>query len=84
MSEQLNWENLRRNKCPKCGKAIMQGLYAEPSPSIKDRWLNHPCGFSIRESRYAEIVADRTSRIIDEENEKQKENRGSVGLEESR
>lgn len=76
----MKWENLRKNKCPKCGKDMMDGLVAEPY--VSDRVLKHPCGFQIGERRYGEIVADRTGRYIDEEIRRQKEE-GDVGLEES-
>lgn len=58
-TEKMEWFNLKKNKCPKCGKDFMLGL------ATVDGLLAHDCGFRIRESRYKEIVNDMVKRDID-------------------
>ncbi len=48
----MQWWNLKRNKCPQCGKDWVFDLTAV------DGLLAHGCGFKIRQTRYNEVVAD--------------------------
>lgn len=58
----MNWENLAKNKCPKCGKdtAIRSPYNYDSETAV----LEHPCGFSISRERYSAIVGDRTGQAI--------------------
>ena len=61
----LNWNNLRVNLCPQCGKDFNQGLKIAPKrdmvTNIVDNLMSHPCGFRIRESKFSKLVADKTN-----------------------
>ena len=48
----LDWENLRRNKCPKCSKDLAKSI------NIKTMIFECPCGFKISQKRYKEIVTN--------------------------
>jgi hypothetical protein len=51
--KKLNWYNLKKNKCPKCGKDWAFDL------TVVDGVLAHGCGFKISEKKYREILNDR-------------------------
>lgn len=61
----MNWSNLKKNKCPKCNKDFMQGLMTHPMAG--GQLLSHPCGFSIGERRYSQIVSNQVSREVQDE-----------------
>ena len=46
----MKWFNLKKNKCPKCGKDLMFGL------GVPKGMLMCNCGFKISEKRCKEIV----------------------------
>ena len=47
----MNWHNLDKNKCPKCGKDLIIGL-----EEIHGGFIYCSCGFKIRPERMKEIV----------------------------
>ena len=55
----MNWFNLKKNKCPQCNKDFMKGLVVRERIGIdKIKLMLHPCGFSITEQKYKEIVSN--------------------------
>lgn len=50
----MKWLNLRKNKCPKCNKDLINGLSIKPL--TKDAVWTHKCGFSISEKKFKEIT----------------------------
>jgi hypothetical protein len=59
----MNWKNLKRNKCPKCGKDTAIESPFEFVPATK--MLVHKCGFRISEQRYNKIVNDMVDQEIE-------------------
>lgn len=58
----MNWKNLKKNKCPQCNQDMFSGSrYANGK-------IYHPCGFTISERRYAEIVSNQIKVRIEREN----------------
>lgn len=58
----LRWDNLKKNKCPSCGKDWLQMGNAE----FKADKIICTCGFKITEKRMAEIVNDRVRKGLEE------------------
>lgn len=61
----MKWNNLKSNKCPKCGKDWM-GSFGQ-NLSLNGTMMTHICGFTISEKRYGEVVRNLVSKEIDEE-----------------
>lgn len=59
----MNWENLKKNKCPYCGKDWLKMGNA----TFSDGNITCKCGFKISEKRMTEIVSDKVSKEILEE-----------------
>ena len=59
----MNWWNLKKNKCPKCGKDTALKSPYNFIPETK--MFTHPCGFKISKKRYTEIVTKMTDKEID-------------------
>jgi hypothetical protein len=66
----MNWHNLKKNRCPKCGKDWALDL------TTVDGLLVHGCGFKIREKRYKEIVSSMIVRDTDRWLDQQERERG--------
>lgn len=66
-TKKLNWWNLKKNRCPQCGKDWAFDLTAV------DGILAHGCGFKIRESRYKEIVNNQVSADLEAQLEAERE-----------
>lgn len=52
----MKWENLRKNKCPKCNKDLLTGLTIKPLS--KNPIWSHVCGFKISEEKFKLIVSE--------------------------
>ncbi len=53
MQEKLNWNNLKNNKCPKCGRSLMWKLFTYGSGYI----CKEPqCDFLINENKFKELI----------------------------
>jgi hypothetical protein len=61
MKSQLDWRNLREDKCPQCGALFEHYTF--------DR-VDCKCGFSIGEKRLKEIVLDMDTQDIDKDLDK--------------
>lgn len=46
----MNWQNLRKNKCPQCNKDFVKGL------TVVAKMFFHECGFKISEEKFKEIT----------------------------
>lgn len=57
--KELNWKNLRVNKCPKCSGEISLG-----EVSKRFRCSNVGCGFSISQEKFQSIVGDMNKEAI--------------------
>ena len=64
MNIQMNWYNLKNNKCPKCNKDFMLGLNVESN--MQPTMFTHKCGFKISEQRYKEIVSGMVSKELEQ------------------
>lgn len=61
MIDELNWFNILKNKCPKCGKdAALRFPYKREVPKTleSDYMLVHQCGFRISERKFNEIASN--------------------------
>lgn len=59
----MKWENLRKNKCPKCNKDFANANRTQNSQGTV--FFTHLCGFIIRESRMKEIIHEQVAQDID-------------------
>lgn len=50
----MNWQNLKSNKCPKCGEPLVHNTYI-PSFNCKNVIS---CKFTIGENKFVQIVND--------------------------
>lgn len=56
----MNWQNLNKNKCPKCGKDFGFQAFSEPN------YVHCPhCDFRISHKRYTEIVNSQITKRIE-------------------
>lgn len=55
-----NWENLKMNKCPDCGKSLTDA-YCQSIDQFRC-----PCGFVISQLRYKEIVSNMNAQSIED------------------
>lgn len=63
MSEKLKWFNLKKNKCPKCGKDLASVFY---DGGERGQLIMCTCGFSISPRRMKEIITSQVEADIDE------------------
>jgi hypothetical protein len=70
----LRWDNLPRNRCPKCNRDFARGLSVTQGGRIDDlergdvsgSMMIHKCGFMITEQRYLEIISGINARKLKE------------------
>ena len=60
----MKWNNLKSNRCPKCGKDLGKMFY---DGRFRGSLIMCECGFSISEKRCKEIITDMVSRGIRQE-----------------
>lgn len=65
----MNWNNLKKNKCPKCSKDF--GFRAFSKPDIIE-CPSGVCNFSISHKRFSEIVNSQVSQDLDNFHNQQK------------
>lgn len=65
--EKLKWFNLKKNKCPRCGKDWAFDL------TVVDGILVHACGFRISERKYKQIVSGMVTADIEKEIENEQD-----------
>ena len=53
----MKWFNLKRNKCPSCGKDL--------TDKIDGNFFRCPCGFKISFRRFKEITSSQTTQDLD-------------------
>lgn len=58
---QMNWQNLKINKCPKCDKSLISNFWTMYG------MIHHKCGFKISEKRYQQIVSSQVNEELEEE-----------------
>lgn len=68
----MKWFNLKQNKCPKCDGDIIIGMTIEIREDFfndepAEKYIIHKCGFSIRESRYKQIVSSQITASLERE-----------------
>lgn len=56
----MNWQNLRRNKCPKCNS----DLVAHPL-GTRFNCADSDCGFAISEERFSRLMAEMNKQAIE-------------------
>lgn len=61
MPNKLNWYNLKKNKCPQCGKEI----YDKLDPATQ--FFNCPCGFKISMFKFKQIVKNQVEQDLKNE-----------------
>ena len=59
----MNWNNLKQNKCPKCGKIFYSDSFLNPG-IIECKTIG--CDFKIREKRMSEIINNMVTEQIEE------------------
>lgn len=69
-NKRLNWNNLKRNRCPKCGKELAWHMGVEPINTTYECL----CGFRISERKYRKIVSGIVESEIEKEVEEDVEN----------
>ena len=62
---QIKWYMLKKNKCPKCGKALTYSSSTINDTGNIESLITCVCGFSISEQRFGEIVAGIVTRDIE-------------------
>jgi uncharacterized protein (DUF983 family) len=62
----MDWNNLKENKCPNCGKGFDYRSF-KPGKVI---CIYFHCGFEITIKRYTEIVVSKVQQEIDEAHER--------------
>ncbi len=72
----MMWQNLKRNKCPKCGKNL-QWEPEHPQDVNGKPFFWCDCGFSISEKKFKEIVIDQVNDQFDKEETIRQEERDS-------
>lgn len=60
----MNWNNLKKNKCPQCGKDTAIDAPYNYSPATE--MFEHKCGFKIGVEKYRAIVNDRVSKKVEQ------------------
>lgn len=60
----MMWRNLQRNICPKCNKDFFKGLETQIMQNSQKLFV-HPCGFKIREMRFAQIVNNQVTQDLE-------------------
>jgi len=75
----MKWNNLKSNKCPKCGKNLMDDFETRDVmiPMTRDplRGFYCDCGFSISVKRFKEITISQVNRDLDKYHEDMEEER---------
>lgn len=62
----MNWDNLKENKCPQCGKDFV-GSSERYKNAAGDFIIKHnSCGFRINERKYSQIVSGQINRELKE------------------
>lgn len=64
----MNWNNLTKNKCPKCNKDFVGSTKIDKTNAM-DKKMIHSCGFQIRESTFARIVSGQVGKSIERSHE---------------
>lgn len=59
--ERLNWQNLKRNKCPKCNS----NMNFIPDENRVFDCVNKICAFRISEERWSEVVIDMNKQSLE-------------------
>lgn len=59
----MNWQNLRKNKCPKCNKDFAKSLETYGGVYF------HGCGFKISEEKFKEIVSSQNTKAVEKQQE---------------
>lgn len=64
----MRWENIKKNKCPKCSKDFLESNVTMIGGMIKNRVVWHrECDFQITEDRYIQVLKERlTPELIQE------------------
>lgn len=62
----MNWQNLKKSKCPQCNKDFTRGLSVKSN--MQAVMYTHNCGFKISEQRYKEIVSDMVEQKLERQN----------------
>lgn len=60
--QNLKWDNLLLNKCPKCNRGFTATHYNKVT-----KMFTHPCGFKITELRFKELTTKKTIGFIGED-----------------
>ena len=68
----MNWNNLKENKCPKCGKNFNSMSFQEKG-MIKCFNPEQMCDFRVREFRYNQIVSNQITQDLERKYEEEYE-----------
>ncbi len=68
---ELNWKNLKENKCPQCDRDFTVGMSMEfrqdfLSEKPAEKFITHKCGFAVSERQYSQVVNSQITAELEE------------------